>query len=170
MGKADSIMTTKELAEYIKLNEKTVIKMAQNGSLPGVKIGNQWRFYLSAIDTHLQGDVLAKSDDELDMIIKTGKNIIPISRLFDPSLIELNLSAKQNKEVLYALSNIAVEGGLTSSVEVLFEQLKKKGEIIEHRSRQRRCNTACPQSTGRSIYQTAYCYGPLSSRRRFWGA
>ena len=48
------VMTTKELAEYIKLNEKTIIKMAQNGELPGKKVGNQWRFHLMAIDNYLQ--------------------------------------------------------------------------------------------------------------------
>lgn len=31
----DNVMTTRELAEYIKLNEKTVIKMAQSGKIPG---------------------------------------------------------------------------------------------------------------------------------------
>ncbi|PIQ90302.1 MAG: MerR family transcriptional regulator, partial [Candidatus Omnitrophica bacterium CG11_big_fil_rev_8_21_14_0_20_41_12] len=37
------IMTTRELANYIKLNEKTIIRMAQNGKIPGVKVGSQWR-------------------------------------------------------------------------------------------------------------------------------
>ena len=44
---------SKELAEYLKLNEKTIIKMAQNKDLSGVKVGNQWRFHRAAIDAYL---------------------------------------------------------------------------------------------------------------------
>ena len=51
--KNDYILTTKELADYLKLNEKTIIKMAQAGNIPGVKIGNQWRFHLSSINDYL---------------------------------------------------------------------------------------------------------------------
>ena len=130
MEEKNIIMTTRELAEYIKLNEKTIIKMAQNGDIPGIKVGNKWRFRLSAIDNYLQGEVLSKTDDDLDMVIKTGEHIIPLSRLAEPSLMKLNLVAKTRTEVLYELSEIAVNGGLASSSGVLFDQLKKREKLL----------------------------------------
>ena len=40
----DEIMTLQEVAEYLKLAERTVYGYAQKGFLPGIKIGSAWRF------------------------------------------------------------------------------------------------------------------------------
>ncbi|MFA5088314.1 MAG: PTS sugar transporter subunit IIA [Candidatus Omnitrophota bacterium] len=124
------IMTTKELAEYIKLNEKTVIKMAQNGQLPGVKIGNQWRFHLAAIDSYLQNGLVRSKDEDLDLIIKTAVNMISLSRLTDPDLINLNLKAKTRDEVLAELADMAFRLGLTPDKDKLFSQLEKRERML----------------------------------------
>jgi excisionase family DNA binding protein len=44
------IMTTKELAKYLKLHEITICKNAVEGKLPGIRIGRVWRFDKEAID------------------------------------------------------------------------------------------------------------------------
>ena len=44
------IMTTKELAEYLKLHEITVCKHAAEGVIPAKRIGRVWRFDKEAID------------------------------------------------------------------------------------------------------------------------
>jgi excisionase family DNA binding protein len=44
------IMTTKELAKYLKLHEITICKNAAEGKLPAVRIGRVWRFDKEAID------------------------------------------------------------------------------------------------------------------------
>lgn len=124
------IMTTKELAEYIKLNEKTVIKLAQNGDLPGKKIGNQWRFHLMAIDNYLQGNIIESSDEDLNTLIKTTENIIPLSRLTKPPLINLYLKSNNQREILFEIAEIAYEAGLTPSVKFLFEELKKRERML----------------------------------------
>ena len=40
----DEILTIKEIAEYLKLNEKTAYRFASEGKLPGFKVGGSWRF------------------------------------------------------------------------------------------------------------------------------
>jgi excisionase family DNA binding protein len=40
----DEIMTVKELAEYLKIAEKTAYRFAAEGKLPGFKVGGSWRF------------------------------------------------------------------------------------------------------------------------------
>ncbi|PCJ22653.1 MAG: DNA-binding protein [SAR86 cluster bacterium] len=40
----DEILTLKEVAEYLKLAEKTAYRLAQQGKLPGFKAGGSWRF------------------------------------------------------------------------------------------------------------------------------
>ena len=44
------MMTTKELAEYLKLHEITISKYAKQGLIPGIRIGRLWRFDKVAID------------------------------------------------------------------------------------------------------------------------
>ena len=38
------ILTTQEITEYLKLNEKTAYRLASEGKLPGFKVGGSWRF------------------------------------------------------------------------------------------------------------------------------
>lgn len=46
----NEIMTVAELAEYLRVNEATVYRLAQEGQIPGMKVGRQWRFKREAID------------------------------------------------------------------------------------------------------------------------
>ena len=49
------IMTTKELARYLKLHEITVCKYASEGRIPSIRIGRVWRFDKEAIDKWIGG-------------------------------------------------------------------------------------------------------------------
>jgi excisionase family DNA binding protein len=44
IGMTDEILTIQEIAEYLKLNEKTAYRLASEGKLPGFKVGGSWRF------------------------------------------------------------------------------------------------------------------------------
>jgi len=48
------LLTTKELADYLKLTEVTVYKYASEGKIPGFKVGSRWRFDKSQIDELLK--------------------------------------------------------------------------------------------------------------------
>lgn len=41
---SDEILTIREVAELLKINEKTAYKLAAAGKLPGFKVGGSWRF------------------------------------------------------------------------------------------------------------------------------
>ena len=40
----DEILTIREVAELLKINEKTAYKLASAGKIPGFKVGGSWRF------------------------------------------------------------------------------------------------------------------------------
>lgn len=46
----EEIMTLKEVAEYLKLAEKTAYRLAADGTIPGFKVGGSWRFRKSVIE------------------------------------------------------------------------------------------------------------------------
>ena len=44
------IMTTREVAKYLKLHEITICKLAGEGKIPAIRIGKVWRFVKENID------------------------------------------------------------------------------------------------------------------------
>jgi len=53
---ADQVMTIEDLGIYLKLSKSTLYKLAQEGKVPGQKVGKHWRFRKDIIDDWL-GDV-----------------------------------------------------------------------------------------------------------------
>jgi excisionase family DNA binding protein len=49
-----SVLTIDELAEYLKISKSTLYKLAQEGSIPGQKVGKHWRFHKDAVDEWLR--------------------------------------------------------------------------------------------------------------------
>jgi len=50
---ADEVMTIIDLATYLKLSKSTLYKLAQEGKVPGQKVGKHWRFRKGIIDNWL---------------------------------------------------------------------------------------------------------------------
>jgi len=48
------IMTIREVAEYLKLTEKTAYRLAAERKIPGFKVGGAWRFRRGEIDKWIE--------------------------------------------------------------------------------------------------------------------
>ena len=44
------IMTIREVADYLKITEKTAYRLASAGEIPGFKVGGSWRFRRTEIN------------------------------------------------------------------------------------------------------------------------
>lgn len=51
---SDEILTLKEVADYLKLAEKTAYRLAAEGKLPGFKVGGSWRFKTEDIERWIE--------------------------------------------------------------------------------------------------------------------
>lgn len=51
---ADEILTVKELADYLKIAEKTAYRFVAEGKIPAFKVGSAWRFKKDDIDTWIK--------------------------------------------------------------------------------------------------------------------
>ena len=65
------IMTTKEMAEYLKLHEITICKYAGEGRIPAIRIGRVWRFDKDVID-----EWIAKGQSTPEVAQDTSKKLI----------------------------------------------------------------------------------------------
>jgi len=46
----DTIMDIKEISKYLKIKEQTIYRLAQQGKIPAIKIGGQWKIKREHID------------------------------------------------------------------------------------------------------------------------
>ena len=60
---SDEILTVQEVATLLKVAEKTVYTMAQQGELPAFKVRGQWRFKRVDIDRWIEQQREASRDD-----------------------------------------------------------------------------------------------------------
>lgn len=50
----DTLLTLREVADLLKVAEKTVYTMVQGNELPGFKVRGQWRFKQSDLDRWIE--------------------------------------------------------------------------------------------------------------------
>lgn len=70
------IMTTKEIAKYLKLHEITICKYAGEGKIPAIRIGRVWRFDKEVIDNWIsegQNKPMGEKKSKTKIAPKTGK-------------------------------------------------------------------------------------------------
>ena len=54
VSRKPSLMTVDELAKYLRMKKVTIYKHAQEGKLPGFKVGSTWRFKKTTIDKWIE--------------------------------------------------------------------------------------------------------------------
>jgi len=60
----DEILTLPEVAQLLKVAEKTVYTMAQKGDLPAFKVGGQWRFRRADLDAWIDAKTRRAAGEE----------------------------------------------------------------------------------------------------------
>ena len=62
----DEILTLPEVAQLLKVAEKTVYTMAQRGEIPAFKVRGQWRFKRQDIDHWIEQQKAASRNEGAD--------------------------------------------------------------------------------------------------------
>jgi len=111
---ADRLMTAREVATYLNVNERTVLKLVSEGALPGVKIGNQWRFRKAMLDTWLDDQMLGVGPRyfEVSQLTQRSAPILDLASCFQLSHIIPDLSGQTRTEVVDELASLANRLGL----------------------------------------------------------
>src|SRR5208337_4915554 len=110
----DRLMTVRQLAAYLNLNERTVLKLVSEGELPGVKIGNQWRFRKAMLDAWLDDQMLGvapRRPEVLSAPPAVGR-LLDLASCFQPSHIIPALEARTKTGVIEELAALASRLGL----------------------------------------------------------
>ncbi len=116
----DDILTIDEVANYLRVSERTVYDWAQKGEIPSGKIGTVWRFKKSEIEKWV--------NDRLSSSVRptAPSSIVQVRNILSPDrIIFLNHSTKQ--DALVALSNaLGTAPQIKNSQELTTEILKRE--------------------------------------------
>jgi excisionase family DNA binding protein len=120
------LMTVGELADYLRVTEKTIYRLLERGRIPATKVGRQWRFDTTAIDKWLrrnsakaQANILVVDDEEV------------VRLLFKETLEELG-----HKVITAENATSALEVVKQQDLDLVFLDLKMPGmdgaELFHH--------------------------------------
>src|SRR5262245_39170936 len=107
------------LARYLHISPQQVLKMAERGSVPGRKIGGQWRFSQAEIHHWLEERIGAAGEADLahvqELLDKAAEQKEPatvrISELLAPEAIPIPLDARTRSSVIKSMVELAARTG-----------------------------------------------------------
>ena len=96
------VMTLEEIAEYLQVSQKSILRMAQAGKIPAAKVASQWRFMRSVVDDWL----MAQMEIPSVRSAPTKKDLPKLPSLPDlmpAPFMNLNIKPADKKDVIAQL-------------------------------------------------------------------
>ena len=122
-------MTLKEAADYLRLSEKTVSRMAQEGRIPGQKLARQWRFQRSSIDSWMAGRATPVDQQQLPPEATGLPQPLTVANAISPAHISVNLTAPDKNGVLRELCALVLDPREERLFETLLQALKAREDL-----------------------------------------
>jgi len=124
----EAYLTAKEAAEYLKLAERTLVRLAHEGKIPGVKIGGQWRFRRALLDEYL--DTLAA--ESVGSAGTAPNQVIdaPFEEILTVNQIVPDLKAKDRSDVIHAMVTKVTDLGLVQDQAWLEAALTARERLV----------------------------------------
>jgi len=96
------VMTLDEIADYLQVSQKSILRMAQTGKIPAAKVASQWRFMRSVVDDWLMAQMeipsVRSAPSKRDML-----KLPPLPELFPPTMMNLDIRPGSKSDVLTQL-------------------------------------------------------------------
>ena len=110
----EPLLTVKQLAAFLSVNERTVLKLVAEGALPGVKVGNQWRFRKAMIETWLDDQMIGVRPRYVDPPNLDGppRRMLELSSCFQHDHIIAELAGNTKTAIIEELAVKASDLGL----------------------------------------------------------
>lgn len=125
------ILTLKELANHLRVNERTILRMQQAGQIKGVKVGGQWRFNSSQIDSLFFPESKTDHPDAVPLNDITRTHLAtPLSRILQEERMIMDLEATDTEGVLLELCQVIRNQNLLLDMEDLKERVMAREKLL----------------------------------------
>lgn len=122
-------MTPQEAALYLRLNPRTVVRLAREGKIPGTKVGHRWRFepeklasWVARREWTVPGGQRPSAGRRLDDSC--------VSALVRPELVFFDLEAADRRGVLSEITSRLSAAGVLTERERFLELLLEREELM----------------------------------------
>jgi PTS system nitrogen regulatory IIA component len=126
----NEIMTLSEVANYLKIAEKTVSRMITRGEIPCTKVASQWRFMKSMIDDWLISRMNVVPQHDLAKILENPEGLITFTRITNDDFIVENLKPGSKKEILSQLIVPLVEQEIIEDADEFLRKLITREKMV----------------------------------------
>lgn len=94
------MMTSSQVAEYLQLAERTVLRMAQRGEIPAAKVASQWRFLRSLIREWVVAQMQGPGGGTGDRAATSSSGLLPLPEAMRPELMLFDISPGPKQAIL----------------------------------------------------------------------
>jgi len=126
---SEEILTLSEAAGYLKIAEKTLLRMIHRKEVPAAKVGNQYRFLRSVLEDWLISKMKVLPSNDVSRLIEEQGELLAVWRLLDEKMVLPDLPAAPKEEILRQLTAPLAEAGMLNSVESYTAKLIAREEM-----------------------------------------
>ena len=116
------ILNLEEVADYLRVSERTIYEWAKKGKLPAGKIGNSWRFKREDIEKWVNSRLSAQKST------KPEQSVV-LKEIFSLDRIQF-LKTETKEEALNELISVIAEAPEVGSIEELKKEIFKREELM----------------------------------------
>ena len=118
----DTILTIEEVANYLRVSDRTVYDWAQRGEIPAGKIGTVWRFKKSEVEKWVN-ERLSSSGDRIKDDVVQVKNILAPNRV-------IFISQTSRHDALVELATALSSAPQVKRSDELVSEILKREELM----------------------------------------
>lgn len=118
----DTILTIEEVAQYLRVSDRTVYDWAQRGEIPAGKIGTVWRFKKSEVEKWVNERLSSSTDRIKDNAVQV-KNILAPNRV-------IFISQTSRHDALVELANTLSSAPQIKRSDELVSEILKREELM----------------------------------------
>jgi PTS system nitrogen regulatory IIA component len=123
------VMTLEEVAEYLQVSEKSVLRMAQSGKIPAAKVANQWRFMRSVVDDWLMAQMEIPSVRSAPAR-KEPPKLPSLTQLIPPSAMNLLVTPGPKEDILRQLVEPLRASRLLRQTRRFLESVQERERLV----------------------------------------
>ncbi|MEI8314734.1 MAG: PTS sugar transporter subunit IIA [Verrucomicrobiota bacterium] len=120
-------MTLKEVAQYLRLAETTIARMARDGEVPAQKFGNGWQFSRTAVDAWKA--TRSVSEQRLPVEATGLSEPLTVAGAMSADHTNLALQGADKDAVLRELVGMVIDPGNERHAELFFQALKAREDL-----------------------------------------
>lgn len=117
------LMTIRDVARLLRLNDKAVGRLAETGELPGLKVARSWRFSRTAVAAW------QARAGKTDAPVAPVKPALTLAGVMDAGRMNLKLRGADKDTILHELVALVIDPGRDRDAEIFFQALKAREDL-----------------------------------------